>query len=122
MRKRFIFVFGSNRAGIHGLGAARDAYRFHGAKQGVGIGITGNSYAIPTKDENLKTLPLETIRRSVEAFLQVAETHQDCIFYVTPIGCGLAGYTIEQIAPMFKNAPLNVLFNEEFSEFLSLLT
>lgn len=102
-----IFVFGSNLAGRHGAGAALFARQNHGALYGQGIGRQGNSYAIPTKDCHIKTLPLETIQGYVNGFLHYAVTHPELEFQVTRIGCGLAGYTDAQIAPMFTNAPSN---------------
>ena len=102
-----IFVFGSNQAGRHGKGAALTARRKYGAIQGIGEGRQGNSYAVPTKDFHLKTLPLEDIQGFVLRFLWYAEEHPHLEFNVTRIGCGLAGYKDEDIAPMFKNAPSN---------------
>jgi hypothetical protein len=102
-----IFVFGSNLAGRHGAGAALCAIKEHGAKYGQGIGRQGNSYAIPTKDENIRTLPLVNIQKYVEEFIAYAKEHNNEIFYVTRIGCGLAGYSDTDIAPMFINAPDN---------------
>lgn len=102
-----IFVFGSNEAGRHGKGAALFARQHHGAIYGVGEGRTGNSYAIPTKDYNLKTRSLEAIRESVERFLDYALNNPKLHFEVTKIGCGLAGYKEHEIVPMFKDAPSN---------------
>lgn len=102
-----IFVFGSNLAGRHGKGAALHAAKQHGAVYGVGEGLTGRSYAIPTKDHNLKPRKLEDIQKSVEKFISFARHHSYLIFNVTKVGCGLAGFTEEQIAPMFKNSPPN---------------
>jgi len=102
-----VFVFGSNLAGRHGKGAALYARQEHGAIYGVGKGLQGNSYAIPTKDENLKTLPLSEIKQYVKEFIIFAEEHPNLTFNVTRIGCGLAGYKDENIAPMFKNSPRN---------------
>jgi hypothetical protein len=109
-----IFVFGSNLAGIHGAGAAYQASRSFGAVYGVGIGFTGQCYAIPTKDRNLKTLPLERIKDFVTVFLARARNHPELEFLVTPIGCGLAGYDPKQIAPFFEGAPKNVCLPQEF--------
>jgi hypothetical protein len=109
-----IFVFGSNLAGRHGKGAALWARRQHGAINGRGEGLQGHSYAIPTKDAELKTLPLEMIVGHVDRFLDFARMRPDLRFTLTPIGCGLAGYKPEQIAPMFAAAPPNVLLPEEF--------
>lgn len=102
-----IFVFGSNLAGRHGKGAALHARQHHGAIYGQGIGLQGNSYAIPTKDENLKTLPLAEIAKHVTAFIRYAMDHHGLDFEVTKIGCGLAGYREQDIFPMFKGAPMN---------------
>jgi hypothetical protein len=113
-----IFVFGSNTAGRHGKGAALAALREHGAIYGQGVGLQGRSYAIPTKGQlgrNLYTLHLSTIRRNVEEFLDFARANPEMTFRLTPIGCGLAGYKPEQIAPMFVGAPPNVIMPPEFA-------
>ena len=102
-----VFVFGSNLAGRHGAGAALWARENKGAIYGQGVGIQGDSYAIPTKDEHLNTLPLDVISAHVEQFLVFAEHHPELTFQVTRVGCGLAGYTDEDIAPMFDGAPPN---------------
>jgi hypothetical protein len=102
-----VFVFGSNLAGRHGKGAARDAFLRHGAIYGKGEGLAGLSYAIPTKDAKIKTLPLAAIAAHVIAFLDFAHAHPELTFNVTRIGCGLAGYRDADIAPLFKGAPAN---------------
>ena len=102
-----IFVFGSNLAGVHGAGAARTAYQEYGAVMGQGLGLQGHSYAIPTKDEELHTLSLRTIAWYVTQFIDAAKMCPELHFFVTRIGCGLAGYTDAEIAPMFKDAPSN---------------
>ena len=102
-----IFVFGSNLAGRHGKGAALYAVKEKGAIYGQGIGRMGNSYAIPTKNTKLKTLPLISIALFVNAFIQYAKDNKDLMFGVTRIGCGLAGYKDKDIAPLFKYAPCN---------------
>lgn len=102
-----IFVFGSNLAGRHGKGAALHALKHHGAIYGNGTGRQGNSYAIPTKDGRLRTLPLDEIRGCVAVFLLYAMEHPELAFKVTAIGTGLAGYKHEEIAPMFARAPSN---------------
>lgn len=109
-----IFVFGSNLAGRHGAGAAKFALENHGAIYGQGIGLQGQSYGIPTKDENIRTLPLDSIQSYVTEFLEFATSRQDLIFNVTAVGCGLAGYTPEQIAPFFQRCPTNVRLPSEF--------
>jgi hypothetical protein len=109
---RTIFVFGSNLAGRHGKGAALYARQHHGAVYGRAEGLQGDSYAIPTKDATLRTLPLSEVRKHVEAFLAFTAAHLDLTFHVTRIGCGLAGYTDADIAPMFAQAPANCLLPE----------
>lgn len=107
-----IFVFGSNTAGIHGAGAARTAVEKFGAMFGHGIGLQGRSYAIPTKDENLCTLPLDEIKEEVDRFIHFATQQSTMTFHVTKIGCGLAGYHEDDIRPMFKDAPANCILPE----------
>lgn len=102
-----IFVFGSNTAGRHGKGAALYARQHHGAQYGVGVGRTGNAYAIPTKDERLVPLPPDRIEGYVMELLDYARANPGLKFQVTRIGCGLAGYSEEQISPMFLDAPTN---------------
>jgi hypothetical protein len=109
-----IFVFGSHLAGRHGRGAALCALKEHGAIYGNGIGRQGNSYAIPTKDFSIKTLPLIEIEKYVKDFLKYAKDNPDLEFYVTKIGCGLAGYTNEQIAPFFKDFPPNCEIDKDW--------
>lgn len=100
-----ILVFGSNEGGHHGAGAAWTAHRHHGAELGVAYGLTGNAFAIPTKDHTIRhTLPLSRIQGYVQGFIAFAEGQQHLVFNVTRIGCGLAGLKDEQIAPMFKGA------------------
>lgn len=112
------FVFGSNEAGIHGAGAAKTAYDKHGARWGFSYGHMGDSFAIPTKDENIETMPIERIQQYIEGFLAYAKGHRKLTFIVTRIGCGLAGLKDEDIAPMFLNAPQNCLFDEKWFEYL----
>lgn len=114
-----IFVFGSNLAGRHGRGAALEAKSKWGAKYGVGRGHTGDAYAIPTKDADLRTLPLIHIEREVKEFLEYARAHRELEFIVTRIGCGLAGYSNEDIAPMFRGAPSNCEFDEAWEKYLT---
>ncbi len=110
-----IFVFGSNLTGIHGAGAALEAKKYWGAISGYGIGWHGKSWAIPTKYvKNGKFIPLsmESIRGAVNCFLYDARNNPSLRFLVTAIGCGLAGYKEEQIAPMFADAPKNCVLPE----------
>lgn len=109
-----VFVFGSNLAGRHGKGAALHAVQRHGARYGQGIGLQGQAYAIPTKDHRLRPLPLSEIKRHVEVFLAFATSRPDLTFEVTPVGCGLAGYHPQDIAPLFRLTSDNVHLPEEF--------
>lgn len=109
-----IFVFGSNLAGRHGAGAAAWARAHRGAEYGVAEGMQGYSYAIPTKDAQLKPLPLDRIEQHVRKFIDYAKDHPELGFEVTAIGCGLAGYKPCQIAPMFRDAPKNCCLPAEF--------
>lgn len=109
-----VFVFGSNLAGIHGAGAARYARSDLGAAWGVGEGPMPDAYAprcyaLPTKDKNLLTLPLNTIARHAKLLLFYAEANPQLTFFVTRVGCGLAGLTDEQLGPMFNGAPENCI-------------
>lgn len=107
-----VFVFGSNLRGVHGRGAARRAETEYGARRGVGVGRTGNAYAIPTKRAPTRResdrLPLATIAGHVADFLDYARAHPGDVFLTTRVGCGLAGNRNEDIAPFFAGAPDNV--------------
>lgn len=107
--EKWVFVFGSNLAGRHGKGAARTASRYYGATTNQGIGASGMSYAIPTKSEQLNTLPLDVVAHYAQQFIHYAQSRPDLIFQLTRIGCGLAGYRDDEIAPLFYDAPANVL-------------
>lgn len=113
-----IFVFGSNLAGRHGAGAAREAYVSYGAAMGIGTGLVGQSYAIPTKDKNIDTMPLDEIAKYVDIFKKSAKFFPDKEYFVTAIGCGLAGYAHKDIAPMFSGSSYNCSFPEEWRLFL----
>ena len=110
-----IFVFGSNLAGAHGGGAARLAYNRFGAIWGQGVGLQGQSYAIPTMQGGV-----ETIKPYVDEFIRFAQTRSDLKFYVTQIGCGIAGFKVEDIAPLFSKAYYisNVFLSKDFVEVL----
>lgn len=100
---REVFVFGSNLAGIPGAGAAKYAQKF-GMIYGHTVGHIGQVYAIPTKDHKLNTLNLNIIQNYVCEFIEYAKSQTERIFLVTEIGCGLAGYKPENIAPLFLDA------------------
>lgn len=101
LKENQVFVFGSNLAGRHGAGAAKQALKF-GAVYGEGVGLFGQTYAIPTKDHNIVTLPISKIKLYVDDFISFARDNTKYQFLVTRIGCGLAGYTDKEIAPLFK--------------------
>ena len=119
MNKSKIFVFGSNLAGRHGKGAAYYAKKNHGAEYGIGKGRTGMAYAIPTKNEKIKVLPLHEIKKYVNDFIEYAKSHPELEFFVTAIGTGLAGYDHSEIAPMFKNCPSNCELPKVWNAILS---
>jgi len=106
-----IFVFGSNLQGAHGGGAAWLAYDKFGAVWGQGVGLQGQSYGIPTMQGGV-----ETIEPYVTEFIRFAKAHPELTFLVTRIGCGIAGFTPEQIAPLFYDAleVENILLPEDF--------
>jgi hypothetical protein len=116
---KLIFVFGSNLAGRHGKGAALFALKNHGAKYGCGVGIQGDSYAIPTKDAKLNTLPISIIKQYVDEFIQFANNNPTLQFNITRVGCGLAGYKDADIAPLFKSIPLNCIIPDGWAEYIS---
>ena len=113
LKENEIFVFGSNLAGAHGGGAARLAYERFGAVWGEGIGLHGQTYAIPTMQGGV-----ETIRPYVDDFIAYAQQHPSLHFLVTPIGCGIAGFEPEDIAPLFEGAKAvkNISLPESFWE------
>lgn len=106
-----IFVFGSNLQGYHGAGAARMALDKFGAVWGQGVGLQGQSYAIPTMEGGV-----ETIKPYVDEFIDFAELHPEYQFLLTRVGCGIAGFTDEEIAPLFWEALKleNVIFPKAF--------
>ena len=108
-----IFVFGSNLAGSHGGGAAWAAFKRFGAIMGQGVGLQGQSYAIPTMQGGV-----ETIKPYVDEFIRFAQSHPEMKFLVTRIGCGIAGFRDEEIAPLFTAAldVENIILPREFVE------
>ena len=112
-----IFVFGSNLAGRHGGGAARAANMKFGAEWGVGVGLTGQSYAIPTMQGGV-----ETIKPYVDEFIRFAQANPELKFLVTRIGCGIAGFRDEEIAPLFDKAMQvpNIYLPETFFKILQI--
>lgn len=113
-----VFVFGSNLLGAHAGGAARVAQDAFGAEDGLAEGPAGRSYAIPTLGRHGGQLPLSDIAASASAFLRYAQANPGTTFFVTRIGCGIAGFRNEEIAPMFRGAPENCSFAEGWREWL----
>lgn len=113
-----VFVFGSNLAGTHAGGAAKTALLHFGAVKGVGRGWSGQSYAIPTMNEHLQQMPLSQIQHYIEDFKIYTKNHPKIKYFVTSVGCGVAGYKVEEIAPMFKGISKNVIFPASFRPFV----
>ncbi len=116
LKKNEIFVFGSNIRGMHGGGAALIAHKKFGAQWGIGEGITGQSYALPTMEGGI-----DYIAGKVNAFLVFARNHPELKFYVTKVACGIAGFRIEEIGPLFSEAVSieNVILPQEFVQTIS---
>lgn len=113
-----IFVFGSNLDGIHGAGAALYAHKQRGAVWGHGEGLTGTCYALPTKGHKICYMSENEVQARCQRFLRFASGNPGATFQVTQVGCGLGGFTKQQIAPFFEYAPENCLFDTEWKEFL----
>lgn len=113
-----VFVFGSNENGHHYGGAARVAQEHWGAFWGVSVGMTGKSYAIPTLDKQMRKRSLAQIQHDVGDFIAYAHKHPETKFLVTAIGCGIAGFTNEEIAPLFNEAPDNCVLPDEWKKLL----
>ena len=117
LKENEVFVFGSNLAGVHGAGAADLAFTKFGAKWGKGSGLVSkHAYAIPTKDKRIRTMPLSQIQPYVDEFISYVTLNPDTEFLVTKIGCGLAGYSVKEMASLFagKFIPSNVSLPAEF--------
>lgn len=124
-RTHYVWVFGSNLSGIHGAGAAKIAHTIYNRPYYTehGTYVSGNlqeSYAIPTKSVTLTVLPIKIIQLYVDVFIRHVELNENKEFFVTRIGCGLAGYKDSDIAPLFSKLSNrnNVSFAEEWREYL----
>ncbi len=115
LKENEIFVFGSNLEGMHGGGAARLAYEKFGAIWGQGVGLQGQSYGIPTMHGGV-----EDIKPYVDEFIKFAKSHPELTFLVTRIGCGIAGFRDEDIAPLFKECIKmeNICLPKSFHEYI----
>jgi hypothetical protein len=109
-----IFAFGSNQRGAHGGGAARLAKDKFGAQEGVGEGLTGQSYAFPTLTANFEKVSRASLEVSRDRLFATARQHPDKTFLLTKVGCGIAGFTEDEIRPLFTNAPANVVLPEDW--------
>lgn len=116
LKENEVFVFGSNKNGNHAGGAARIAVEKFGAVMGQAEGLQGQSYAIPTLDENMEKVDIGEIISAVTRLYEFAKQNTDKIFYVTKIGCGIAGFSVIEMGDMFKTmlAPRNVILPKEF--------
>lgn len=121
-RSEMIFVFGSNTSGHHGAGAALTAKLHHGAEAGRGEGLSGKSYALPTcgpwNGRKFPALSHREVELAIYRFIQFTMQHPEVTFKVTRVGCGLAGYEDKDIAPLFRNAPENCLFDTTWKTWL----
>lgn len=104
-----VFVFGSNLAGNHAGGAARQAAEQFDAEDGVGEGLTGQCYAFPTMDKQLKRLTARQVGKARTRFYKVVDSHPGLTFLLTKVGCGIAGFDETKIRKIFVNAPKNVI-------------
>jgi len=115
-----IFVFGSNKSGMHIAGASKAALR-RGAQWGISEGLTGTCYAIPTKESCNSFMDLKEVKIFIETFIKFANNNPGAHFMITQIGCGLSGFTKEEIAPMFKSVTYkksNCFFDEQWKSLL----
>lgn len=123
LSEKFYFVAGSNLKGIHGAGAAKTAAKFFGAKFGVGEGFSGRSYLLPTKSDPYTPRRLSEVADSIKRFIDctdmntLSEPEDRHYFFVTAVGCGLAGFKHEEIAPLFKGS-INCWFPETWRPYL----
>lgn len=109
LKENEIFIFGSNLNGNHAGGSARLAQDKFGAVSGTGEGLTGKCYAFPTLDRKMQKQSMVELRRSAKRLFEVAEKRSDKVFLLTKVGCGIAGFSEEEIKPLFKDAPKNII-------------
>ena len=111
-----VFVFGSNMNGNHAGGAARLALDKFGAISGKSEGLQGKSYAIPTLDKDMEKVSVDFLTERISDFIRFTRNNQKLTFYMTKIGCGIAGFTVQEVSNIFKklNFPLNVCLPKEF--------
>lgn len=104
-----IFVFGSNKNGYHAGGAAKIALDSFGAIWGIANGFQGQSYAIPTLSKKMEKMPLISIQNQLEILVWIAERMPTVTFYLTDIGCGIAGFKIDELESILPKLPLNII-------------
>jgi hypothetical protein len=114
LKPQEIFVFGSNLRGAHAGGAARLATEKFGAQEGVGEGLTGQSYAFPTLTANFEKVSRASLETSRDRFFATARHNPEKTFLLTKVGCGIAGFTEDEIRPLFRGAPANVILPEDW--------
>lgn len=114
----FIFVFGSNLAGLHSVDIPLFAKQFFGAEFGIGWGLTGRTFAIPVKDRFIRFLPLNQIKLYVDMFKTLTHSQPNMKFWVSHLGIERRGYRHSQIAPLFKNCNTNCVFPEHWKPYL----
>lgn len=109
LKSNQVFVFGSNLNGHHLGGAAKQAIDYFGAIWGQATGLQGQSYAIATLDKNMQKLPLDKIQNQLKLLVQIAKENKDKEFLLTPIGTGIAGFTLEEIKSILPKLPSNII-------------
>jgi len=112
LKENEVFVFGSNLAGIHGAGAARQAYKQFGAALGVGEGLTGQCYAFPTLGPKLEKIPIERMEEARDSLYSCCAELPEKTFLLTKVGCGLAGYDELEMRALFTRPPKNLIVPE----------
>ena len=113
-----VFVFGSNLSGYHGSGSAKYALDHCGAIMYRGEGLQGDSYALPTVGKNIRKMSFVRVKKYIDNFLEYAKAHPEFEFKVTQVGCKRAGFTVEQIAPLFASASDNCYFDTAWKDIL----
>ncbi|MEQ1884685.1 MAG: hypothetical protein ABL967_06460 [Bryobacteraceae bacterium] len=121
LKSNEVFVFGSNLGGRHAGGAAYLAAERFGAQEGVGEGLTGQSYAFPTLTASFEMVTMEALETSRDRLFATAQAHPEKTFLLTKVGCGIAGFREEQIRPLFRNPPENVVLPEDWSAALKFI-
>lgn len=116
LKDKEIFVFGSNMNGHHAGGAAKQAMDSFGAEWGINEGLTGRCYAFPTLDREMTKRGMRALENSRDRFFATARALPEYTFLLTPVGTGIAGYSVEKMALLFRGAPANVVLPKEFKE------